>query len=232
MYGSSVFFYVNCFPKCGLFLGAVAHTKAFSLDFKKKSPKKQGLGLGLLDLEWLLLGVATQQARLQIQSASFCRSPTNSMVTYLERLLQVAKQQQDYKCFLPSYLSNSQICLDPHVEGCQCGYTTNGRRKTTIWIFLQIPYTSTTKTGMDFVGQFLFHFFKARFFLLPGPSKTQSQVRRCRTDEESTESSFVDSFTALNLFAAQPISSVLELRGPHTYQTRILGNTRLRQSCL
>jgi hypothetical protein len=117
------------------------------------------------------------------------------MVTDLERLLQVAKQQQDYKPFLPSYLSNSQIFLDPHVDACQCGYTTNVWRKTTIWMFLQIPYTSTTtKTGMDFVGQFLFYFFKARFFLLPGPSKTQSQVRRCRTDEESTESSFVDSF--------------------------------------
>jgi hypothetical protein len=139
----------GCGPYKGLFPG----------NFWKKSPKKQGLRLGLLDLECLLLGVAKQQARLQIQSACFCRSPYNSTVTDLDRFLQVAKQKQDYKSFLPSYLSNSQICLDPHVDGCQCGYITNVWRKTTIWIFLQILYTPTTKTGIDFVGQFLFYFF-------------------------------------------------------------------------
>jgi hypothetical protein len=108
------------------------------------------------------------------------------MVTDLERLLQVAKQQQDYKPFLQSYLSNSQIFLDPHVDACQCGYTTNVWRKTTIWIFLQIPYTKTTKTGMDFVRQFLFYFFQGTIF------STARSVENPKSGEEMPDGRGID----------------------------------------
>jgi hypothetical protein len=44
------------------------------------------------------------------------------------RLLQVAKQQQDFTKQLPSYLSYSQFLLDPPVDGWLCDYTTKVKK--------------------------------------------------------------------------------------------------------
>ncbi len=144
----------------------MAHTKAFSLEIFEKNRQKARFGTGFATFRCLLLGVAKQQARLQIQSASVCRSPNNSMVTDLERLLQVAKQK-DYKSFLPSYLSNSQIFLDPHVDGCQCGYTTNVWRKTTIWICFKFHTLRQQKPVWILLDSFDFIFSRHDFFYCP-----------------------------------------------------------------